>query len=518
MPRSETQRAAERKRRNRKALKRREAKACDHSYAFSKLSVADQIIRRQESQRQLNDEQRDALREAFTATDESKNVLEHQRDRQCTPRVNIPRTPHANGRKSSAFTGANTQPLGSRRRASSEQAVCGAVDLSYHSNPPEHVQTKISYDVLRNGSSGSELCNALGEVLPGDDSVIDDMVAYNVGSMSLSPELETWSITKQPVGSPDVQANPEIQVRSGIQVDQGIPSRPEICKSPGIQASPRLIDHESFSPTSQVPAPPEVGLEDQVWQVRKDSWANMLQNGDCESQAAFAMYVEEIKNTPIFSGTVLRESEKMIRIGYEEERLLPQFGLLGLRLPFSQGSGSSLDGASRSDLSHTSTLLDDVTDIQSSELVGLADRNLVFVNDNAPYLGVIYGSTRSGKSHTLSCLLENALCASPAGPTPTPSTGLLFHYGSGLEIHPCEAASLAAHLPVRVLVQGDQVNDMEKAYSGFAESKHNIQVRPLIFGEKSLDTHSLLSLIGETDFLEAPQPYFQVRPHLMHPR
>ena len=496
MPRSEAQRAAERKRRNRKALRRREAKAHDHPYGFPTLSVADHIIWQQESQRPLSEKQRDALREAFTSVDESKHVLEHQRDRQCTPRVNLPGNPHAKGRESSGFTGANTQPLGSRRRASSEQAVCGAVDLSYHSNAPEGLQAKISYDIPRDASAGTELCNTLGEVLPARNNIIDDMTAYNIGSMSLSPELENWPITEQPVASPEIQANTEIQA------------------SPKLQASLMLIDHES---SSQAPAaPPEVGLEDQIWQVRKDSWATMLQHGDCETQAAFAMYVEEIRNTPVFSGTVLRESEKMIRIGYEEERLLPQFGLLGLRVPFTQGSGSFLGGASCSELSQSSTLLDDVPEIQNPEPVGLADRNIIFVNDNAPYLGVIYGSPRSGKSHTLSCLLESALYASPAGPSPAPSTGLLFHYGSGLEMHPCEAASLAAYLPVRVLVQEDQFDDMKKAYSGFTGSKHNIHVRPLIFGEKSLDVHSLLDLLGETDLGEAPQSNLPVRPNFNH--
>lgn len=79
----------------------------------------------------------------------------------------------------------------------------------------------------------------------------------------------------------------------------------------------------------------------------------------------------------------------------------------------------------------------------------------IFSNTTAPSSTFICGSQGSGKSHTLSCLLENSLLNSDAAIVPELLTGLVCHYDTFLSDEggsPCEAAFLAsAGIPVRVL-------------------------------------------------------------------
>jgi hypothetical protein len=80
----------------------------------------------------------------------------------------------------------------------------------------------------------------------------------------------------------------------------------------------------------------------------------------------------------------------------------------------------------------------------------------IFFNVAAPSSTFICGSQGSGKSHTLSCLLENCLISSDANQLPRPLTGLVFHYDmfvSDALGSPCEAAFLSSdpNIKVRVL-------------------------------------------------------------------
>lgn len=79
----------------------------------------------------------------------------------------------------------------------------------------------------------------------------------------------------------------------------------------------------------------------------------------------------------------------------------------------------------------------------------------VFQNVTAPSSTFICGSQGSGKSHTLSCLLENCLIPSRLGKLPRPLTGIVFHYDTFISDSgglPCEAAYLASESSVSVRV------------------------------------------------------------------
>lgn len=80
----------------------------------------------------------------------------------------------------------------------------------------------------------------------------------------------------------------------------------------------------------------------------------------------------------------------------------------------------------------------------------------LFFNVSSPSSTFICGSQGSGKSHTLSCILEGCLIPSKAGRLLNPLTAVVFHYDTFICDNggsPCEAAFLASHsqIDVRVL-------------------------------------------------------------------
>lgn len=82
------------------------------------------------------------------------------------------------------------------------------------------------------------------------------------------------------------------------------------------------------------------------------------------------------------------------------------------------------------------------------------DPRLLF-NVSIPSSTFICGSQGSGKSHTLSCMLENCLIPSKAAHLPSPLTGIVFHYDTFISDSmgsPCEAAYLSSLLGDRVRV------------------------------------------------------------------
>jgi hypothetical protein len=102
--------------------------------------------------------------------------------------------------------------------------------------------------------------------------------------------------------------------------------------------------------------------------------------------------------------------------------------------------------------------LSDVLD--KEQLSGSQDRRdqkdpRVFFNTTGPSSTFICGSQGSGKSHTLSCLLENCMIPSIASKLPNPLTGIVFHYDTFISDgggSPCEAAFLASNPKIQVRV------------------------------------------------------------------
>lgn len=101
----------------------------------------------------------------------------------------------------------------------------------------------------------------------------------------------------------------------------------------------------------------------------------------------------------------------------------------------------------------------------------------LFYNVSAPASVFICGSQGSGKSHTLSCLLENCLLPSAANTLPHPLTGVLFHYdefSADSLTAPCEAAYLSSHpgMNVRVVCSPTNLSHIEARFVTILRTKY----------------------------------------------
>jgi len=96
-----------------------------------------------------------------------------------------------------------------------------------------------------------------------------------------------------------------------------------------------------------------------------------------------------------------------------------------------------------------------LSSVMNSTANGVSSDPRVFFNISAPSSAFICGSQGSGKSHTLSCLLENCLMKSDVSKLDHPLAGLVFHYDTFTNDHsgtPCEAAYLASNPKIKVRV------------------------------------------------------------------
>lgn len=122
---------------------------------------------------------------------------------------------------------------------------------------------------------------------------------------------------------------------------------------------------------------------------------------------------------------------------------------------------------------------------------------LYYYNVAAPSSIFICGSQGSGKSHTLSCLLENCLFSSDANELPRPLTGLVFHYDTFVndrEGSPCEAAFLSSNptVKVRVLCAPTNIATIRRTYAKLP----NVTIEPLSIKEQDLTTKRMMDLMA----------------------
>ncbi|CEI67738.1 hypothetical protein FVEN_g9546 [Fusarium venenatum] len=141
-------------------------------------------------------------------------------------------------------------------------------------------------------------------------------------------------------------------------------------------------------------------------------------------------------------------------------------------------------------------------------------KSRVFYNVADPTSTFICGSQGSGKSHTLSTILENCLLPCPANQLPRPLSGLVFHYDTFISNTggmPCEAAFLSSHqgVSVRVLCAPSNYFNIkvfsppvsyntsahsfpQRIYSGLP----NVAVERLRINQADLNTQRMLDLMA----------------------
>ncbi|KAG8677801.1 hypothetical protein FPOAC2_03941 [Fusarium poae] len=121
----------------------------------------------------------------------------------------------------------------------------------------------------------------------------------------------------------------------------------------------------------------------------------------------------------------------------------------------------------------------------------------IFYNVADPSSTFICGSQGSGKSHSLSTILENCLLPCDANELPRPLSGLVFHYDTFISDTggmPCEAAYLSSHpgVNVRVLCAPSNFWNIKRIYSGLP----NVTVEMLRINQSDLNTQRMLDLMA----------------------
>lgn len=121
---------------------------------------------------------------------------------------------------------------------------------------------------------------------------------------------------------------------------------------------------------------------------------------------------------------------------------------------------------------------------------------------------MVCGVQGSGKSHTVSVLLENMFISNcrEIGSLEKPLCGLVLHFGEGgPSSRPSEAAWVGVSKnpgiqapPVRVYVSRSSLNTMRGVYASLGD---HITVEPLYFTESELDAEAFLSMmaVGSSD-------------------
>ena len=243
-------------------------------------------------------------------------------------------------------------------------------------------------------------------------------------------------------------------------------------------------------------------------------------DGSNAADKANNVHLEEIRTTPLFSAGVLANVPKRkAEPGKAPADVLPQYGLLAKVF-------STYDGKKDEDVddflgptpSNLVNAFGEPIEVERPKPVKKPEDKRLFVNMNAPWSAFICGSQGSGKSHTLSCMLENALIQSRLGKLPHRLAGMVFHYDkftgfSSTQI--CEAAYLSScGIPVKILVSPSNLWRMQRAYEslpGFPKNANKPVVVPLLLHEKQLNVERMMKLMAVDEKDGKMALYMEVR-------
>ncbi len=141
----------------------------------------------------------------------------------------------------------------------------------------------------------------------------------------------------------------------------------------------------------------------------------------------------------------------------------------------------------------------------------------LFLNTNAPWSAFICGSQGSGKSHTLSCILEDALLPDLGlGKLPNKLAGIVFHYDKFIGVSSsqiCEAAYLCSKgIQVNVLVSPSSFWPMRKLYENLPGLEPGMKpnVAPLLLEPMQLNVERMMKLMAMEDKEGGMPLYMQV--------
>ncbi|GAB1737742.1 hypothetical protein NU219Hw_g2152t1 [Hortaea werneckii] len=143
---------------------------------------------------------------------------------------------------------------------------------------------------------------------------------------------------------------------------------------------------------------------------------------------------------------------------------------------------------------------------------GITAEEPILYNVDAPNSTFLCGSQGSGKSYTLSCLLENCLMKDARyGLLKTPVAGVVFNYDSDLSNVTAETASLCSRgIKVRVLVSPSNYVALGKAYKSIRGAEKNLSVEKLLLGDADLNLSRMKRLMAFSDEEQDVPLYMEV--------
>ena len=133
-------------------------------------------------------------------------------------------------------------------------------------------------------------------------------------------------------------------------------------------------------------------------------------------------------------------------------------------------------------------------------------RKPVLLNTNAPWSAFLCGSQGSGKSHTLSFMLENCLLDDrKIGFNPHPLAALVFHYDRLSSSEVSEAAYLCNKVKTIVLVSASNYKRRKTQYEAMAQAHGGkIEVKKFMLETSYLNTEHIKTLMAVGKDTEMP--------------
>ncbi|KAL2043063.1 hypothetical protein N7G274_004122 [Stereocaulon virgatum] len=242
------------------------------------------------------------------------------------------------------------------------------------------------------------------------------------------------------------------------------------------------------------------------WDADRDYHNSFLAtDGSSTADKANSISLQGIRTSPLFTADVLSNVLKQkTNPSAATSDVLPQYGLLAKIMSTfyaeTNEDAKDLIGPASSNLV---SALGESVEIERAKPARKSEDDRMFVNMNAPWSAFICGSQGSGKSHTMSCMLENGLVRSRLGKLPYPLAGMVFHYDkftgfSSTQV--CEAAYLSScGIPVKVLVSPSNLGRMQRAYEklpGFPKDAKKPVIAPLLLHEKQLNVERMMKLMA----------------------
>lgn len=239
----------------------------------------------------------------------------------------------------------------------------------------------------------------------------------------------------------------------------------------------------------------DIESEEPEFEAELKAYTEFIETGGLEQGiTSIAMRLqEELKMSPLFSMSTKQAASKK---GLGDFK---QYALLGHAIPIPF-------------LESVNDMVDTSTGGKNQELTKKTKKiDPVMLNTDTPWSAFICGSQGSGKSHTMSCILENCLLPDKRiGKLNKPLAALVVHYDS-MDSSYSEAAHLCSRgIPVRVLVSPSNFKTLKKKYQCIPGAKGNITVEPLYLKGSHLNTERIKRLMAFGDDNDQPPLYLQV--------